>query len=224
MSEALLRSVSITATLWAIGALEPCFSQERPAEAPNKYAAASNFPFSLSKYEDVQRLRAVRNLAATEATRVLEKRRRGEFTDEHDEPARAVEVLWMLRCADQKALVALCDNITMESITAGEAIPLDGFLAANALIAIGGPRVREAVLDSIHKQLDRKGLLIRAHVLAKLDPASIAREHLRLALEDQEHREKINAIAVNETYKSNLRLMDEWLNDPQFLADIKNWP
>jgi hypothetical protein len=184
----------------------------------------ANFAFSLSQSDDVDRLSKICRIAVLEATLALEKLSRNELTKDDDEPLRPARVLLMFKGGGRRGLTALCNHITLNDGRGDEAVPLSGFIIAQGLAGIGGTAVRSALLDSLHKTLDRKGLLIRAHVLAQMEPRSIMHEHLRLALEDQVQRERIFAVAVNETYKSNLCLMNEWLQDPEFLEDIKNWP
>jgi hypothetical protein len=71
-----------------------------------------------------------------------------------------------------------------------ETAPLDEFFVAQGLVGLGG-RARMAVFQSLRQPLDRKGLLIRAHVLSQMEPSTIMREYIRLALEDQEQREGV---------------------------------
>lgn len=184
----------------------------------------AKFEFSLSQSDDVDRLFKIGRIAVLEATLTLEKLSRKELTKVDDEPKQAARILLMFRGGGPRGLRALCDNITLNDRRGDEAVPLSGFIIAQGLAGTGGKAVRGAIFDSLRQSLDQKGLLIRAHVLEQMEPRTIMREYIRLALEDQEQREKIFAVAVNEIYKSNLRLMDEWLKTPEFLADVKNWP
>jgi hypothetical protein len=131
-----------------------------------------------------------------------------------------------LGVSHSRPLAALCDNLLTlkKRWDNGEPGPLIDFEAAQALVHIGGPRVRKAIFDSLRKPLDRRALLIRAHVLAELDPPQIMCEHIQLAIADQEYRQKINAEAIDEQYLANLRQLHDWLKDLEFLKDGKNWP
>lgn len=198
---------------------------EHDATTSARWMREAHFSFSLSRREDVKRFATVRDIAVLEATLVLEKFARQEYSNDDDEPKQAVKVLMMSGGSSSRALTALCTNIlTVKSGRGDEVGPLIDFIAAQALIAIGGRPARTAIFDSLRQRLDGRELLIRAHVLAQMEPRSIMREHIRLALEDQEHRESVAAARIDENYKSNLRQMDEWLREPEFLANRNNWP
>jgi hypothetical protein len=220
------RSLRLVANVWLITLLAPvhCYSQERATEIPVRTQAIGDLQLDLSKYEDVQRFRAIRDQLVIHATRILERRKHGEFNADDDEPAHAVEVLRLLRTGDKRALAALCDNIELRSIVAGEPAPLDGFLAAEALVQIGDSRARAAVFDSMRQVLVRKNMLVCAHVLAEMESPAIMRQHIKAAIEEQERREKSGGVPVNENYKGQLRSIDSWLQDPSFLRAKQNWP
>jgi hypothetical protein len=200
-----------------------CYAQERRNELPATNPAIEQFQFDLSNYEDVKRIHAIRNQLVTQATRILEGLKRGEYAPDDDVPRHAVEALRLLRTGDKRALAALCDNITLSSMVAGDPAPLDGLLAAEALVQIGDP-ARTAVFDSMRQALDRQNLLVRAHVLAGMDSPAIMRQHLNAAIEEQERREKTGGVPVNENFKGQLRLIESWLLDPAFLRAKANWP
>jgi hypothetical protein len=184
----------------------------------------ADFSFSLSRPDEVQRLFNIYDIAVLEATLILEKQSRQEYPELHRDPIQAARVLLMFRGGNSRGLAALCDNIDLPFGGLSEAVALDNLYIAQALARIGSPAVRGALLDSLRKPLDRKGLLIRAHVFNQMEPITVMREHLRLALEDQEQREKILAVNVDENYKKNLRLIDTWLSTPGFLRNSDNWP
>jgi hypothetical protein len=195
-----------------------------PAESA-QWMRETGFSFSLSRREDVDRLIKVRYIGTLEATLALEKLARKEYTSEHDEPHEAARVLVYFGASDSRALAALCDNLlTLKGSGDSDVGRLNDFEAAQALVRIGGTRVRQAIFDSLRKPLDRRGLVIRAHVLAKLDPPPIMCEHIKMAIADQEERQRINAVAEDEPYVARLRQLHDWLNAPQFLADPTNWP
>jgi hypothetical protein len=186
----------------------------------------TGFQFSLSRREDVSRLVKVRNMAMLEATLALEKLARKEYTRDDDEPHYAAKVLVAIGGGDSRALAALCDNIlTLRGIDDEGGSPLRDFKAAQALVHIGGSRVRRAIFDSLRQPLDRRALLIRAHVLAELDPPHIMCEHIKLAIAAQEELHRVMVFRDHdEQYLSNLRQLHDWLKSPEFLEDRKNWP
>lgn len=186
----------------------------------------TGFSFSLSRPEDIGRLARVRYGGVLEATLALEKLARKEYNREDDEPHRAAQLLIFLRASEPRALAALCDNLlTLKGNGDGEVGPLIDFEAAKALVAIGSTHVRQAIFDSLRKPLDRRALLIRAYVLGELDPPQIMCEHIKLAIADQEelHRSKVFR-EHDEEYLANLRQLHDWLKEPEFLKDVKNWP
>jgi hypothetical protein len=191
-----------------------------------QFMRETGFWFSLSQPEDINRLARVRYIGVLEATLALEKLARKEYNREDDEPHRAAQLLVLLRASEPRALAALCDNLLTlkgNGDTDGGS-PLVDFEAARALVAIGGTRVREAIFDSLRKPLDQRELLIRGHVLARLDPPPIMCEHIKMAIADQEERQRINAIPDDEQYLAKLRQLHDWLKGPQFLKDRQNWP
>jgi hypothetical protein len=222
-----IRSVSIAFVLSTFtAAIEPtCLGQpiEYDAADLERWKEEEEFQFSFSRPDDIKRLTKLRNIGVLEAILTLEKLSRNEFTKYDDEPQLAAKGLLSLGGGGARGLKLLCQHITMKGGGGSEAVPLDDFFVAQGLVGVGG-RARVAIFESLRQPLDRKGLLIRAHVLEQMEPRTIMREYIRLALEDQEEREKIFAVGVNETYKNNLRLIDEWLKDPEFLAHPKNWP
>jgi hypothetical protein len=49
-------------------------------------------------------------------------------------------------------------------------------------------------------------------------------QHINLAITNQEERQRINAVAVDERYLGYLRELRAWLNDAKFLENQENWP
>jgi len=200
---------------------------------PPKYGPADSaewkretgFEFSLSRREDVARLGKVQNLAVLEATLALEKvvGRREYFRD--DEPVRACNVLVSLGGGDARALAALCNCLLTLKVNDDEAFPLRDFKAAQALVHIGGSRARRAIFESLCQPLERRALLVRAHVLSEIDPPLILCEHIKLAIAEQERLHKAMVFGEHDDqYLANLRQLHDWLKDPAFLQDSKNWP
>src|SRR5262245_15235441 len=68
---------------------------ESDATTSQRWMRDANFTFSLSKHEDVERIRVVRDIAVLEATLALEKLARKEFSSDDEEPIRAAKVLLM---------------------------------------------------------------------------------------------------------------------------------
>ncbi|MCI0361547.1 MAG: hypothetical protein L0211_23940 [Planctomycetaceae bacterium] len=196
-----------------------------PAESA-QLMRETGFSFSLSQKEDVGRLARVRYNGVLEATLALEKLARNEYNREDDEPHRAAQLLVFLGASEPRALAALCDNLlTLKGVDDEGGSPLSDFKAAQALVHIGGTRVRQAIFDSLRRPLDRRELLIRAHVLAKLDPPQIMCEHIKMAIAHQEelHRSKVFR-DHDDQYLANLRQLHDWLKDAEFLKDRRNWP
>jgi len=198
--------------------------QEYDARDSAEWMREADFSFSLSRPEDVNRLFKVCRIGVLEATLTLEKLSRKEYTRDDDEPIRAAKVLLIFRGGGPRGLAALCSNIRMKGGGGSEAAPLDDFFVAQGLAGIGGRAVRGAIFDSLRGSQDWKGLMLKTHVLAQMEPPSVMQEHIRLAVEDQERREKSGGIPVDENYKHNLRRMGEWLKDPKFLDNPNNWP
>lgn len=195
-----------------------------PAESA-EWMRKADYSFSLSRREDVDRLIMVRNLGALEATLALEKLTRNEYNRDDDEPHRAAQVLAWQGTVDSRALAALCDNILTLKGNDNEVFPLSGFKAAQALVHIGGSRARNAIFASLHQPLDRRGLLIRAHVLAEVDPPQIMCEHIKLAIAELERLHAAKVVDDNDDeYLANLRQLHDWLSDPEFLQNNKSWP
>jgi hypothetical protein len=184
----------------------------------------ADFSFSLSRPEDVNRLTKVCRLAVLEATLTLEKLSRKEYTREDDEPKRAARVLLIFRGGGPRGLAALCENMLLSFGEGSEQAPLADYYIAKGLAGMGGTGIRRAVFDSLRKTLEWRDLLIRGHVLAQMEPPTVMREHIRLALQEQEEREASRGVKVNEAYKSNLRQIDDWLKTPEFLRHPNNWP
>ena len=184
----------------------------------------ADFAFSLSRPEDVKRVIMVRDIAVLEAILALEKVSRKELTRHDDEAIQAAKVLLKLGGGGPRGLAALCNNITMKGGGGSEIGPLDDFFVAQGLAGLGGRGARGAIFDSLRGPQDWKGLMLKTHILAQMEPGSVMQEHIRLAVEDQERRERTGGIPVDENYKHNLRRMAGWLNDQKFLEDSNNWP
>lgn len=213
--------VFITAAGVSLG--QPPPDTNGPAESA-ELMRETGFSFSLSQEVDVGRLARVRYSGVLEATLALEKLTRKEFSSEDDEPYRAARLLVFLHAREPRALAALCDNLlTLKGDHDGfgweGGHPLSDYRAAQALVAIGGTHVRQAIFASLRKPLDRRAILIRAHVLAELDPPQIMCEHIKLAIADQEERQRIGAIAVDEQYLASLRQLHDWFKAPKSLPD-----
>jgi hypothetical protein len=202
-----------------------CWGQpiEYSSEDLAQWKKETRFSFSLTQPDDANRIVKMRNIAVLEAILTLEHLARQELMSHDDEPKRAAKVLLVLGGGGQRGLALLCKHITMKGEGGSEAVPLDDFFVAQGLVGIGG-QARKAIFESLREPLDRKGLLIRAHVLQQMEPPSIMREYIRLALEDQEQREGVGGIAVNEAYKGQLRLIEHWLQSPDYLQAPINWP
>jgi hypothetical protein len=204
---------------------QPTFTPTYTVADSAQWMRESGFLFSLASREDVARLIKVRDAAMLEATLALEKLSRKEYSRYDDAPHHAAKVLVAIGGGDARALAALCDNLlTLKAEDDEAGSPLTDFKAAQALVHIGGSRARRAILESLRKPVDRRGLLIRVHVLAQLDPPKIMRQHITMAIEDQEERQRIYAVAVDERYLGYLRQLRDWLNDPEFLEKPSNWP
>jgi hypothetical protein len=120
-------------------------------------------------------------------------------------------------------IAALCANIVTLRGNDDEEFPLRDFKSAQALVHIGGSRARQAIFESLRQPIDRTGLLIRAHTLGEIDPPQIMCEHIKMAIAKEENRQKAK-LSVDEQYLGKLRILQDWLSNPEFLEDRQNWP
>jgi hypothetical protein len=212
------------ALLLALVPFSICVAQDSDVPMRTEEFNFLNAEFSLTRYDDLRRLLELRERIVAEATLALERRSKGQVNSEADEPRRAAKALTLLRSTDERALAALCENLTMSSIATLDVDPIMSLPAARALIAIGGKPAREAVFESLRKQIDRRELLIRAHVLSRMDPPHIMVLHIQQAIAEQQELQKNLADKGGEHYLANLRQIDSWLKEPNFLDNPKNWP
>ena len=198
----------------------PALSQETSNKRP---ALPANFDASqfLRTADDVERLRVLcRGLTVT-ATDTLNARADNPTSDNEVDALNAIKALRILRASDPNSLRALCRNITLNT-NRSEMIPLEGYIAAQALAEIGGEGVAEALFASMRPTVDREGLLLRAFILRKMDSPEIALHRVQLAIKSAEARSP-NHDVLRDAYLKSLRQLEALLSNPK-LGEYKNWP
>jgi hypothetical protein len=98
---------------------------------------------------------------------------------------------------------------------------LNGYVAAEALINIGGREAANAVIDHLKEPRTERELLLCAQVLYRNDALEITFERLRLAAERAKGDE---AMEHRDMFLRNLAQMKEWLGDPNFERDERYLP
>jgi hypothetical protein len=167
-----------------------------------------------------------RSLATRECTKVLATRaaKMVKVRSEEDyHAAIAAGLLGELRSHQSSAIDALCANLTLNTVVvvSGDDGPLLQFRAAKALVAIGGREAAEGVIRHMKLKLDRRELLICAHILNQIDYHAITFERLRIAKEQARLEEPQE---VREVFFHNLAQVQQWIEDPAFEHDEKFRP
>jgi hypothetical protein len=215
--------VFLIIALSAAGRLAWVHGQDPRARDANSPPVRGNPIFSVSNADDIKHLEAVRRAAAVECVRVLQLRARGELREETGQAERAANVLALLGSPFPSGLAALCQNLTLRSTKIDTVDALGGLPAANALVAIGGRRTAQALFESMSGDVDRHGLLIRAHILARIEPTEVAVKRIGLAIEELQRKMGIKE-SDRARHLKNLRQVESWLKEPEILSDVKNWP
>ena len=195
-------------------------SQEAPASRPAQSEDADPAQY-LRTVDDVNRLGKLRRSVIIAATEALDARADNPTAANWREARRSIEVLRIMRPGDAAPLKALCRNITLNTNVA-EMIPLQGYIAAQALAEIGGEGVAEALFASMRPTVDREGLLLRAFILQKMDSPEIALLRVQLEIKSAEARSPDHDV-LRDVYLKNLRQLEALLSDPK-LGEYKNWP
>ena len=195
-------------------------AQEASSTRPRQPADIDHTQY-LRGVEDLERLRILCRRLTVTARATLEARAKDPTPENRRDALNAAEVLRILRASDPKSLKALCQNITLSS-NEWEPRPLGGYVAAQALVEIGGRPAVEAIFSSMRSKVDRKGLLLRAFALREIDSQEIASERVRIEIKATEAKSR-EEIPFRDIYLPNLRQVQGWLNDPTFGIQ-ENWP
>lgn len=164
----------------------------------------------------------LRNAAILDLTAALEKN--DVNAGEHDDFVEfAAKMLGELRSDDQASLKSLCRNVKLRSMTRSNNGPLDGFVAAESLVKIGGPNVVEAIFDELRGALDYQTLITFAFVLHSLDTQEVTNTRLTRAI-DQETKHPLFPSGPDREYLSNLKQLEKWVEQRGFFEDLANWP
>lgn len=185
-----------------------------------------NIEFSIESEMTAPRLRQFREVAIFESIRTLERFRDSEASDTDNlRASEAARILGDLRTDEPLAIGVLLQNLTLHARLYPATHWLNGYVAAESLVKIGGPKVASAVLEYLKEPRDRLEVLLCAHVLFHNDDLPITLERIRLA-EQRLRSEAEQEVAQDETgaFQRNLALVKEWLNDPRFGKDRKYLP
>lgn len=134
----------------------------------------------------------------------------------------AAKMLGKLHAGDSDAPRLLVRNILLESIDRGEPGPLDGLVAAQALVRIGGKNVIEELLNGLENSLSRRELLIYVNVFHDLEGQEFAVVRIQFEL-DKLAKKKVLSEELQQK-KRNLSQLKTWLCDPDFLKKAENDP
>lgn len=192
-----------------------------PDDGSNPKAKLS---FSSRNNNDVVHLRRLQEAASIEASDVLQRHLDGGPVDPgNNHAARAATVLGSVRANGEPTIMLLCKNVTLQpdAQESNPADPLNGFEAAQALVAIGGARVADAVIGQLKQPLSEIELLLFARVLQRNDDLAITLYRLRLASERAKPR---MAAKDFDTFVENLENVMEWLSDPEFAKNPRYSP
>jgi hypothetical protein len=128
-------------------------------------------------------------------------------------------LLGELRARDSESVHALCEHLTYEEqvIMVSDDIlsPLLLYPAARSLVQIGGREAAEGILRHMKKKLDRKELLICAHVLNQIDDETVTLERMRVAVTKRLRGEDPLA-EDRKVFFDNLSKVKQWLENPSF--------
>lgn len=197
---------------------------KRDANQPHRPSEQALSGFSLATEDDASYLRQLQEAASVACVRILDAHARGKIDDDATASAlRAVDVLVTLRTKDRQSLQAICKNLAISNNTAQRILPLESYDVAYAVISLGGCPTIEAVLESLDKPLDKRSLLLRAHVLQRIDEREIILIHVRMAIRDAE-RKGSAATPATDTHLKNLKQVETWLKNPDVLNAVENWP
>lgn len=153
-----------------------------------------------------------------EAIGMLGRRANGEAVKERV-VCDAARLLGAIRSEDFTALKVLSQNLDLYEAIAGEpAQPLDGFVAAQAVVQIGGLRAFAGVLWSLKRPLNRKDLLIRAHILSQFDEPKIMNWRLEHPVSTA------NTDTDPATCRANFEEVRKLVSSPDLVKDRSNWP
>jgi len=178
--------------------------------------------FSITDVPDATRHLRWREVAINDCCRILSERLEGKLTDAGQSLAgKAANLLGRLRATDQNAVNLLCQNLTLRPDRYYPPHPLNGYMAAEALIDIGGPRVACKVIEYLKEPRTETELLLCAQVLHKNDEREITFERMRLASEQARAEMTRDA---HEGFERNLSLMRKYLNEPRFGKDAGYLP
>ena len=153
-----------------------------------------------------------------EAIGMLWRRANGEAVQERA-VCDAARLLGVIRSEDSTAIKVLSENLDLYEPGAAEPTqPLDGFVAAQALVQIGGVRAFAGMFGATKGPLDRKQLLIRAHILKQIDEPKIVDWRLERAISEA-------PTAIDQAkYPANLAEIRKLLSSADFAKDRNNWP
>ena len=138
---------------------------------------------------------------------------------------RAIGLLGKLDVDRPECVNSICGNLALyaEGVSFSEDSndPLLLRPAARALVKIGGREVAEGVIRHMKQKLDRRELLICAHILNQNDYHRVTFERLRIAKEQARLEEPQE---VREVFFDNLAQVQQWIEDPGFESDAKFRP
>lgn len=178
--------------------------------------------FSVKDYRDVDLVRRARDKAIRQCKQILKARAKQQSANPPNVldgySATAVSLLGELRAKDSECIDALCDDLTSKGgviAVSGDAfVPLRDFPAAKALVQIGGREATEGILRRMKNKLERRELLICAHVLSQIDDRAVILERMRVSLTTRRRGE--DPLKISKNFLSNLDKVREWLEDPSF--------
>jgi hypothetical protein len=177
--------------------------------------------FSIGNTTDATRVFQLHEVVLIECRRVLELRQEGKLQDGAIEVRNAARLLVRLRPTDSEAILLLASNLTLHPEPYTGPHWLNGYVAVEALIEIGGPKVAREILTYMREPRSTKELLLCAQVLYRNDDLPITFERMRLAGE----RARQDAdLEQPEVFLRNLAQVKEWLSDPGFAEDQRYLP
>lgn len=179
--------------------------------------------FSIRNPKDFDLARRSREKAIRESIGILERRlRTAPGESEKDYAGSAILMLGDLRAGESNAVYVLCNHLTYPAgvvmISDNEWDPLLLYPAAQALVKIGGREAAEGILRRMKQKLDRKELLICAHVLNQIDDEEVTLERMRVAVTKRLRGEDPLA-EDRKVFFDDLSKVKQWLEDPTFETD-----
>ncbi len=189
---------------------------------PEAQYESERIPFSVNDVLDVSRQLRWQEVAALDCHRILLWRFDGRLRDDGDrQAARAARLLGSLRASDKETVDLLCRNLTLRPTFYSTPHWMNGFVAVEALIQIGGPQVANSVIDLLKDDRTENEIKLCAQILYRNDELDITFHRMRLV---QERTKQTMNQDDHSRFVRNLAKVTEMLAAPDFVKDKRNLP